>query len=155
MDPGPLNTAALYDSTRSNALVSFHGFTDSDWGGQLETSKSTTGYGFFLGNAHVSWQSKTQPVTATSSTHDEYIAAYHAAAECIWTRTFLTELGLLPEGPTILNCDNAAAIKLATFHMVTPRSKHFDTKFHYLREQVAQHSIHLVHCAGAKNIADI
>ena len=138
-----------------DGLLCFQGFSDSDWGGQLESAKSTSGYGFFLGNALVSWQSKTQPITATSSTHAEYIAAYHAAAECIWSRNFLSELGLLTSGPTTLYCDNDAAIKIANFHMVTPRSKHFDTKFHYLREQVQKQVIQMTHCTGSNNIADI
>jgi transposase InsO family protein len=158
LNPGPLSFPTIHNSTQSSDIqgpVRFYGFSDSDWGGQLETSKSTTGYGFFLGYALVSWQSKTQSVTATSSTHAEYIAAYHAAAECIWARNFLSELGLFDLGPTTLHCDNEAAIKLSKFHMVTPRSKHFDTKFHYLREQVAKHTIDLIHCSGAENIADI
>ncbi len=158
LNPGALSLTTIHNSTQSSDIqgtVRFYGFSDSDWGGQLETSKSTTGYGFFLGSALVSWQSKTQSVTATSSTHAEYIAAYHAAAECIWARNFLSELGLLDLGPTTLHCDNEAAIKLSKFHMVTPRSKHFDTKFHYLREQVATHTIDLIHCSGAENIADI
>jgi hypothetical protein len=85
--------------------------------------------------------------------HD--IACYHASTECIWTRFFLHELGLLPKGPTLLNCDNEAAIKIASFHMINPRSKHFDTKFHYLREQVHKGVINLGYIPGKENIADI
>ena len=80
---------------------------------------------------------------------------YHASAECMWARSFLSELGLLPPGPTTLYCDNDAAIKIAKFHMVTPRSKHFDTKFHYIRQQVQKQAINLEHCPGTENVADI
>ncbi len=68
-------------STSSNGPLKFYGLSDADWGGQLEESKSTSGYGFFLGNALISWSSKTQPITATSSTYAEYISCYHAATE--------------------------------------------------------------------------
>jgi hypothetical protein len=47
------------------------------------------------------------------------------------------------------------AIKIANFHMITPRSKHFNTKFHYLREQVQNNFITLQHVPGATNVADI
>jgi hypothetical protein len=102
LDPGPsLNTKLQHttNSTKIQGELRFKGWSDSDWGGQIEEAKSTTGYGWFLGNALVSYQSKTQPISATSSTMGEYIAAYHAAAECIWTRNFLSELGLLQPGP--------------------------------------------------------
>ena len=103
----------------------------------------------------VSWMSKTQSQVANSSTYAEYIAAYHATTECVWTRNFLAELDLLPSGPTPLLCDNEAAISLSKDHMVNPRSKHFDIKYHYLREQVQKGSLVLLHCPGIDNIADV
>jgi hypothetical protein len=39
--------------------------------------------------------------------------------------------------------------------MITPRSKHFNTKFHYLREQVINNYIDLQHVKGTNNLADI
>jgi hypothetical protein len=135
--------------------LTLYGFTDADWGGELDSSKSTSGYGFFYGKALFSSRSQTQSVTATSSTHAEYIAAYHSAAECIWARSFLQELGLISPNATTIYCDNEAAIKIAHFHMITPRSKHFNTKFHYLREQVINNYIDLQHVKGTNNLADI
>ena len=129
------------------------GNTDADWGGHSDSSKSTSGYAFFLGSGLVSWSSKVQP---PSSTHAEYIAAYHATSECMWARSFLGELGLLNLGlPTTLYCDNEAAIKIANYHMVTPRSKHFDTKLHCVREKVAEGQLALSFCPGKANVADI
>lgn len=80
---------------------------------------------------------------------------YHATAECIWARGFLAELGLLPDGPTTLHCDNEASIQIANFHMINPRSKHFDTKYHYTRDQILNQTVALQHCPGALNVADI
>jgi hypothetical protein len=132
------------------------GNTDADWGGHPDSSKSTSGYAFFLGPGLVSWSSKVQPHTATSSTHAEYIAAYHATSECMWARSFLGELGLLNLSlPTILYCDNEAAIKIANYHMVTPRSKHFNTKLHSVREKVQEGELSLSFCPGKANVADI
>jgi hypothetical protein len=131
------------------------GNTDADWGGNTDTCRSTSGYGFFLGNSLISWAAKAQTTTATSSTYAEYIAAYHATSECIWIRSFLNTLHMLPPEPTTIYCDNAPAISIASFHMITPRSKHFDTKYHYLREQVEQGTVALKHCSGKDNVADI
>lgn len=147
-------STSLSACDRSSMKLS--GNADADWGGHTDNSKSTSGYAFFLGTSLISWASKVQPQTATSSTHAEYIATYHATAECLWTRTFLKELGLLNSAmPTTLYCDNEAAIKIANYHMVTPRSKHFETKLHCVREKVQNGEISLSFCPGKENVADI
>lgn len=147
--------ASSLNTTYVNGHSKFFGFADADLAGRKETAQSTSGYGFFMNGSLVSWMSKTQPQVANSSTYAEYIAAYHATTECVWTRNFLAELDLLPSGPTPLLCDNEAAISLAKDHMVNPRSKHFDIKYHYLREQVQKRNLLLVHCPGISNVADI
>ena len=57
-----------------------------------------------------------------------------------------------PIVPTQIFCDNEPAIKIAQFH---PRSKHFDTKYHFVREQVEEGTIVLTHCPGKDNVADL
>jgi hypothetical protein len=64
-----------------SALV---GFTDSDYAGCLDTRKSTSGYFFRFGIGAISWRSKLQDCTATSTTEAEYVAAAYAAKEALW-----------------------------------------------------------------------
>lgn len=71
------------------------GYSDSDWAGDLESRKSTSGFIFMLNGGPVSWCSKRQPTVALSSTEAEYIALTLAAKEATWLRLLLTELGLL------------------------------------------------------------
>ena len=63
------------------------GYCDSDWDGDLDTRKSTTGYCFFLGRSLVSWCCKRQPTVAVSVTEAEYVAAAFASKEAIWLRS--------------------------------------------------------------------
>ncbi|KAH9309954.1 hypothetical protein KI387_037865, partial [Taxus chinensis] len=60
------------------------GFTDSDWAGDLDHQKSTSGYSFSLGSGPVSWSSKKQNAIAISSTEVEYRGAVNAATEVVW-----------------------------------------------------------------------
>ena len=50
------------------------GFSDSDWGGDLDDWKSTSGYLFHLGGAAVSWRSKKQTCVALSTAEAGYMA---------------------------------------------------------------------------------
>ncbi|KAH9753523.1 hypothetical protein KPL71_015101 [Citrus sinensis] len=69
------------------------GYVDSDFAGDLDKRKSTTGYMFTLAGAAVSWVSKLQTVVALSTTEAEYMAATQACKEAIWIQRLLEELG--------------------------------------------------------------
>ncbi|XP_057751139.1 secreted RxLR effector protein 161-like [Arachis stenosperma] len=71
---GTLNDGIYYENTNEVNLV---GYTYSDWAGDIETRKSTSGL-FHLGSGAISWSSKKQPVVALS-TAEEYIAAASCA----------------------------------------------------------------------------
>ena len=60
------------------------GYTDSDFAGCVDSRTSTTGYCFKFGNGAISWKSKLQECTATSTTEAEYAAASDAAKEALW-----------------------------------------------------------------------
>jgi len=51
------------------------GYVDSDFKGDHDKRKSTTGYVFTLAGGAVSWLSKLQTVVALSTTEAEYMAA--------------------------------------------------------------------------------
>lgn len=76
------------------------GFSDSDWGGDIETRRSTTSFTFLLANGAVSWMSKKQPTVALSSTEAEYMAASSVTRKAIWLRRLLLELGFAQEDAT-------------------------------------------------------
>jgi hypothetical protein len=70
----------------------FVGYCDSDLTGDIDTSKSTSGVLFFLGNCLVSWQSLKQRVVALSSCEAEYIAATSTVTQALWLACLLGEL---------------------------------------------------------------
>ncbi|GJT41413.1 hypothetical protein Tco_0941278 [Tanacetum coccineum] len=78
------------------------GYVDSDYAGDLDGSKSTTGYVFTLSGGTVSWVSKLQSVVAMSTTEAEYVAAAQASKEAVWLKMLLEELGHKQENYSIL-----------------------------------------------------
>ena len=48
--------------------IQLMGLIDSDWGGDLDTRRSTTGYVFKCASGAINWSSKKRPTVALSST---------------------------------------------------------------------------------------
>ena len=80
------------------------GFIDADMSGDIDSSKSTSGYLMMFAGGAVSWQSKLQKYVALSTTESEYVAAVEAGQELVWMRDFLEELGLEQDN-YLLHCD--------------------------------------------------
>ena len=73
------------------------GFSDSDWAGDQDDRKSTSGYLFRVGNATVSWGSKKQSCVALSTAEAEYMSLTMAAKEGIWLNRLLAEMNIKKE----------------------------------------------------------
>ena len=71
---------------KSNPLT---GYSDSDYAGDLQTRRSTSGYIFQVCGAPVSWTSKRQSSVSLSTTEAEYTAASLATKEAIWLQRLL------------------------------------------------------------------
>ena len=65
------------------------GFTDSDWVGDPDDRKSTTGYVFSLGSGRVTWACKKQQALSLSLAEAEYRAIDNASHEDLWLRQIL------------------------------------------------------------------
>jgi hypothetical protein len=136
-------------------------FSDADWAGDPDTSRSTTGYVVYLWGAPIAWQARLQPTVATSSTEAEYMAAYAAIQEIIWVRGVLGEIGLdefelcPTAAPTTLFMDNKSAINLAENPIHHKRSKHIRIKYHWIREQIQASVVKLQHVSTTEMVADI
>ena len=94
---GGAQNPAIQEAIQQNGgptgpLFGIHGFTDSDWAGDKDTRKSTSGFLFTLYGGAISWRSAKQSVTATSSTKAEYIASSEAAKEALWIKRIMTEI---------------------------------------------------------------
>ena len=146
-----------YTRTEDSRSNSPYGFTDSDWAGDTGDRKSTGGYTFILANAAVSWKSKKQNIVALSSTEAEYIACSEAAKEAIWIRRLYSELltKTSPSAPILLYADNQSAVQLVKNNRFHERTKHIDTKYHHMRDTLAQGLITIEHISTHNMTADI
>lgn len=89
-----------------------HAYVDSDHAGCQDTSRSTSGYVFFMAGAPVSWSSKRQATVALSTTESEYIGLSRAAQQAVWIASFLSEVDLTQEGPIEMRGNNFGSVCL-------------------------------------------
>ena len=99
-------------------------YVDAAHGNELTRRRSTAGYAFVLCGAAVSYRTKTQSITATSSTEAEFLAAVLAAKHAKYLRAILKELGFSQDGPTPIYEDNMSAIQMINAKAPTERSRH-------------------------------
>jgi len=149
---GTLHFGCHYQRRKEARLV---GYSDSDMAGDVDTRKSTTGVGFFLGGNIITWQSQKQRVVALSSCEAEYIAAATAACQGVWLARLLAELKGEDASTFSLKIDNESAIALSRNPVFHDRSKHIDVKFHYIRECVEENRVQLQSIRTEEQLADI
>ena len=111
------------------------GWADANWGGDLETRRSTTGYLFKVGPSIITWKSQRQATVALSTAEAEYMALCAATQEAVWLRNLLADFGFPQAGPTMIMDDNQACIGLVKNPVISTRSKHIDLKYHYVKER--------------------
>eukprot|EP00253_Pinus_taeda_P035202 PITA_35202 len=118
----------------------------SDWAGGLDDQKSTSSYFFHMGLGAISWASKKQPIVALSTAEAEYVAATAVACQAVWMRRMLRSICQEQAIAMVIFCDNNSAIALSKNYVFHKRTKHIDTRFHYISELVNNGEIVLQHC---------
>ncbi|KAB2605263.1 hypothetical protein D8674_004980 [Pyrus ussuriensis x Pyrus communis] len=149
---GTIGFGVFYKKGGNEELL---GYMDSDYAGDQDDRKSTSGYVFLMSSGAVSWSSKKQPVVTLSTTEAEFIAAASGACQAIWLRRVLRELGYDQSKATVLFCDNVSTIKLSRNPILHGRSKHIDVRFHFLRDLTKEGTVELVQCSTQEQVADI
>ena len=150
-----LKSTRNFELTYGSERHDLEGYTDVD-GGTQEDRRAISGYAFLIDGGAISWGAKRQELVTLSTAEAEYVAATHAAKEALWLdKLFMDILPNLIHYPTVLHCDNQAAIKLATDDNYHARTKHLNQRFHFIRDLNAQDVIKLSYCPTDDMVADI
>lgn len=145
----------LHYARREDERARLVGYSDADMAGDVDTRKSTSGVIFFLGGNPITWQSTKQKVVALSSCEAEYIAAATAACQGVWLARLVSDMLGTESGVPELKVDNQSAIALSKNPVFHDRSKHIDTRFHYIRECIDGNKIVLWHTSTENQLADV
>lgn len=149
---GTKELGIFYKKGGSDRLVAY---SDSDYAGDHDNRRSTSGYVCFLSGAAIAWSSKRQPIVTLSTTEAEFVAATACACQVLWLRRIFEHIGLAQKEGTVINCDNMSTIKLSKNPVMHQRSKHIDVRYFFLRDLVNDGVIELKYCNTLAQVADI
>ncbi|GAQ93022.1 hypothetical protein KFL_012550040 [Klebsormidium nitens] len=110
-------------------------FCDTDFAGNVDMRRSTTGHVFLVYGGEVSWSSRLQPTVAAQTVEGD-MSAEQAVKEALWFR-MAGDLGLDP-GTVQIHCDNNTALEASDRPQ---RSKHIDVLHHFARKRVARKEV--------------
>ena len=132
------------------------GYTDSDFGGCVDTRKSTFGYVFMLANGAISWRSAKQSIIASSTMEAEFVACFEATIQALWLRNFLSGLTVMDSiaRPLKIYCDNTAAVFFSKNDKYSKGIKHMEMRYLSVKDEVRKKKVSIEHINTRANIAD-
>jgi hypothetical protein len=130
------------------------GFSDANWGGDINDRFSTTGYVFMVNNGCVSWSSHKQTSVATSTMAAEYMALSDASREAIARSQFYEEMRLNLPTPLIMS-DNQSALDISDEPTAYSKAKHIELRYHFVRHMLRTDRISLDYVPSTNNPADV
>nr|GFA73606.1 zinc finger, CCHC-type [Tanacetum cinerariifolium] len=140
---------------KHNGGNKIHGYSDSSYGVNTQEGKRTTGIIFYYGESQISWSTEKQATVALSSYESEFITATAAATQALWLKRLLSRITHSDEEKITILVDNKSAIALMKNPVFHGRSKHIDTKYHFIRECVERDDIQVEFVSGDYQKADI
>ena len=141
---------------RCTATPILYGYSDSDWGGDSDTRRSTSGYCFFLfeNSGAISWASKLQTTVAKSTAESEATALSLACNEGLFLLNLLIEIKLdLIDFKMFV--DNQACISLVKNDVNKGVVKHFAIHLHFIRDLIQKKQLDLNYIGTDNMVADI
>jgi hypothetical protein len=100
------------------------------------------------------WTFRKQSSVAQSTTEAEYVAAASCCSQLLWISYTMSDFG--EEYTHVpLQCDSTSAISIAKNPMLHSKTKHIEVRYHFLRDNVENGKIALIHVPTHDQLADI
>ena len=143
------------DYEKNEAYIKLVTYSDTDYVGEPDDRKSTLEMAFFLGNNLICWASQKQKIVALSSYEAEYVATTTTSCQGIWLARLIRELMNEEMICMMLMVNNKSAIALSKNHLFHNRSKHIETKFHFIRTCLEEKKMELDFVSLENQLADL
>ena len=115
--------------------MSLAGFSDSDWTGNADDRKSTTGGCFYVGANLVAWMSKKKNFVSLSTAKAEYIAVRRCCSQLFYMKKLLGDYRI-SQDTMVVYYDNSSAIDISKNPVQHSKTKHIEIRYHFIRDLV-------------------
>jgi hypothetical protein len=129
-------------------------YTDANHGTGIDDKRSITGMVLHVYGGPVSWSSKTQALTATSSCESEYRAMSETSREALWLAKIIKLFGI-QDRPFTIRGDNKSAINSVKHHSYTRHTRHVEIHHDFMKDRYQNGDLDYEHISGKDNPADI
>ena len=130
-------------------------YSDADHAGDKVTHRSTSVSVIMFTGGAVLWKSKLQSCIALSSMEAEYITASEIAKSIVWMDQLVKDVSMISDKKMpMLYIDNQSAIKLIGNPEFHERSKHIETRYHFVH-QLLNDKINVRYIPTEDQVADV
>ena len=134
-------------------VLELTGFADSDWAGDRQTLKSTSGGAIMWGKHCLKTWSSSQSTTALSSGEAELYAVTKAAVQTSGLISLASDFGIVLKG--VVRTDSNAAIGIVHRRGLGGRCKHIKIQYLWIQERVKSGELVISKVWGKLNPADL
>ena len=129
-------------------------YSDASYARDPISRKSQFGWAAIMNDAAISWRSKLFARTCLSIMEAEYIGLAGAAQEAMYLLKLQRNAKMSDVKPIQIYCDNEAACSIAKDPTFREKSRHVETRFHFVRDLHEVKDIDVQSVAGAENCSD-
>ena len=129
--------------------------SDSDFANDKDTRYSVYGYIIYFCGIPVAWKSKSMKIVVLSTTEAEYVAVSEVVKEIKVLYQMLRSMEIKVPLPIKVQEDNVGAIWLPNNSSVSERTKHVDSRAHFVRDMIKDQVIEINFVKSAVNDSDI
>lgn len=130
-------------------------YSDANWAEDRTDRKSNSGYLCKVNGGTISWSCRKQDLVALSSTEAEYVALSETSKELCWLQRIAKEMEIEAPMTSTIYTDSQSAMSMINNQKFSNRTKHIDTRHHYVRDKVMCKEVELKYKSTDKNVADM
>ena len=127
----------------------------TDWAWDPETRIIVTGFIIYLLHVRVCWRLKGQRGGTLSRNKAEYVAISEATKEIKFIFYLLNDIGVDVKLPIVVKTDNIGAIFMPENSSIGVRTRHVDTRYHFIRENIEDGLIEIKFFRLRENDSDL
>lgn len=130
-------------------------FSDANFAEDSKDRKSNTGYISSVNGGTISWCCRKQDIVTLSAMEAEYVALSETCKEIIWLRELIKSFKSYTAYKYQVNTDSQSCISHIKNQKFSNRTKHIDTKFHFIKDLYNEKRIDLQYVSTNDNTADL